>query len=114
MTTFWSPIGAGSGLDPKTLYEPINDRWIVTALTDFPTANSGIGIGVSRSPARPMPACLRFTGADQNAVTAAGLSDDPSAAGGLYWYLVTGVNVFGEGPAGNATVGPRLINSSGA
>jgi hypothetical protein len=58
-------------------------------------------------------ACLRFTGADQNANSAAGLVDDPSAAGGLYWYLVVGDNLFGEGPAGNATAGPRLINSGG-
>lgn len=29
-------------------------------------------------------------------------------------YLVTGVNTGGEGPAGNATAGPRIVNSSGS
>ena len=59
--------------------------------------------------------CLRFTGANQSATTASGLTDDPAAvAGKLYGYLVTGVNIVGEGPAGSATAGPRIVNSSGS
>ncbi len=59
--------------------------------------------------------CLRFTGANQSANTATGLTEDPaSAAGRFYWYLVTGMNMFGEGTAGNATAGPRIVNSTGA
>jgi hypothetical protein len=59
--------------------------------------------------------CLRFTGANQSANTASGLSEDPvSASGRFYWYLVTGLDLFGEGSAGNATAGPRIVNSSGA
>jgi hypothetical protein len=42
------------------------------------------------------------------------ISDDPTGiAGGFYWYLVTGVNGNGEGSAGNATAGPRIVNSTG-
>jgi hypothetical protein len=57
--------------------------------------------------------CLRFTGVNQTATTAAGLIDSPPAAGFL-WYLVTGINAVGEGTAGNATAGARIVNSSGA
>jgi hypothetical protein len=59
--------------------------------------------------------CLRFSGANQNATTASGLTDDPVAvAEKLYGYLVTGVNIVGEGSAGNATAGARIVNSSGS
>lgn len=59
--------------------------------------------------------CLRFTGANQSANTATGLTEDPALASGrFYWYLVTGLNMFGEGTAGNATAGPRIVNSTGA
>jgi len=41
-----------------------------------------------------------------------GLSSSPPA-GTTWWYLVTGGNGHAEGPAGNATAGPEVINSSG-
>ena len=52
-------------------------------------------------------------------VTASGtgpiLTEDPVAvASRLYWYLVVGINGPVEGPAGDATAGPRLANASGA
>jgi hypothetical protein len=55
--------------------------------------------------------CLRYEGAATSAPTA----DDPTSlgAGDFYWYLVVGVNGPAEGPAGNATAGPRIVNSSG-
>ena len=41
--------------------------------------------------------------------------EDPAAEPGrLYWYLVVGRNGAAEGPAGNASAGPRLANSSGS
>ena len=59
--------------------------------------------------------CLRFTGVDQSSTTASGLTEDPAAvAGKLYGYLVTGVNLGGEGTAGNATAGARIVNNSGS
>jgi len=55
--------------------------------------------------------CLKWSGSATNCT----IGDDPSAvAGGFYWYLVTGINGSGEGTAGNATAGPRVVNSSGA
>jgi subtilisin-like proprotein convertase family protein len=41
------------------------------------------------------------------------ITEAPSS-GAIYWYLVLGQNGTGEGPAGNATAGPRVLNSSGA
>jgi hypothetical protein len=42
------------------------------------------------------------------------INEDPSgAAGGFYWYLVTGTNASGEGSAGSATAGIRSVHSSG-
>jgi hypothetical protein len=32
----------------------------------------------------------------------------------FYWYLIRAANGGGEGPAGNATAGPRIQDSSGA
>jgi len=34
-------------------------------------------------------------------------------AGATLWYLVTGANGSTEGPAGNATAGPEVVNSTG-
>jgi hypothetical protein len=42
----------------------------------------------------------------------AGLTEEP-AGGAFFWYLVTGWNAAGEGHAGNATAGPRQLNSAG-
>jgi hypothetical protein len=43
------------------------------------------------------------------------VADDPEgAAGGFFWYLVTGSNTHGEGTPGNATGGQRTMRSSGA
>jgi hypothetical protein len=54
--------------------------------------------------------CLSYSGTDSSAPA----PDDPvDAAGRFYWYLVTGVNASGEGTAGSATAGPRIVNSGG-
>jgi C1A family cysteine protease len=54
--------------------------------------------------------CERYDGTATNARTA----DDPRPlpAGDFYWYIVIGVNAHGEGSAGSATAGQRLINST--
>jgi hypothetical protein len=55
--------------------------------------------------------CTKYTGAATGTAT---ITEDPTGiAGGFYWYLVTGSNTGGEGPAGNATAGARTVNSSG-
>jgi len=56
--------------------------------------------------------CTRYTGATNGA---SALTEDPSVvAGRFYWYLVTGSNGGGEGPAGNATGAARIVNPSDA
>ncbi|MEE8386696.1 MAG: hypothetical protein V3S01_12350, partial [Dehalococcoidia bacterium] len=58
--------------------------------------------------------CTRFTGVDGSDHLVDLSADDPSGvAGGLYWYVVTGWNGIGEGSPGNATAGPRVVNSLG-
>jgi len=54
--------------------------------------------------------CTLYDGATNQATDAA----DPGAvAGDCYYYIVTGYNGFGEGPAGNATAGARSVDTSG-
>src|SRR5262249_17288136 len=44
--------------------------------------------------------------------TGPSLSDQPDPCG-VFWYLVTAANGFGEGPAGNATAGARVLDAPG-
>ena len=56
--------------------------------------------------------CLRYSGASTSVDLSA---DNPATdSGSLFWYLVVGYNGAGDGSAGNATSGNRIINSSGA
>lgn len=52
--------------------------------------------------------CVRYTGAATAAVV-----PEPPSAGSFFWFLVTGSNTAGEGPAGAATAGPRTVNATG-
>src|SRR5439155_8965240 len=51
MNSFWAASGGtvNTFFDPKTLYDPINNRWLVVALSDGGTANSSIVCGVSQT-----------------------------------------------------------------
>ena len=51
----------------------------------------------------------------QSAATTTGplLQDRPEPCS-LFWYLVTAQNAEGEGPAGDASAGPRVVNSTGS
>jgi hypothetical protein len=52
--------------------------------------------------------CLWYEGGDLIADAA----EDP-AAGSLFWFVVTGVNLGGEGTAGYGAGGPRMLDSRG-
>ena len=54
--------------------------------------------------------CLSWTGSDT--ATPDSITQVPPA-GGIHWFLVTAANAAGEGSAGNATAGPRVVNSTG-
>lgn len=71
----------------------------------------GVASGLQNLLDSTVDSCTRYSGT----ATSAAVSEDPSSvAGRFYWYLVTGSNGNGEGSAGNATAGPRVVNASGA
>jgi len=47
--TFWAATGGSAVFDPKTLYDPVQQRWIAVALSDARSAASSILIGVSQT-----------------------------------------------------------------
>jgi hypothetical protein len=49
ISTFWAATGAGSVFDPKTLYDPVAQRWIAVALSDAHSTASSILVGVSQT-----------------------------------------------------------------
>ena len=49
MPAFWAPSGALQPFDPKTLYDPYNNRWIVSAVSEAQSAGSSILFGISDS-----------------------------------------------------------------
>lgn len=49
MEGFWAPTGATGTFDPRTLYDPYNNRWIVTGVSNASSAASSILIGVSQT-----------------------------------------------------------------
>ena len=49
ISTFWAAAGAGAVFDPKTLYDPVQQRWISVVLSDSRLTTSSILVGVSQS-----------------------------------------------------------------
>src|SRR5262249_17445759 len=49
ITTFWSATGGSGFFDPKTLYDPVQQRWIAVALSDSRSDTSSIEIAVSQT-----------------------------------------------------------------
>jgi hypothetical protein len=47
MPTFWAASGATSPFDPKTRYDPYNNRWIVSAVSEAASSSSSILFGIS-------------------------------------------------------------------
>src|SRR5262245_35611737 len=47
--TFWGPVGGNGPFDPKTLYDPVQQRWIAVALSDARSIASSILVGVSQT-----------------------------------------------------------------
>jgi hypothetical protein len=125
LVTFTSPAGCDSAvcLPSGAPGEQIGAYW--PDLDDFTWSEdlaASSGYAVYRGTEADLPglldgsvdSCARFTGVDSGDRLVDLSGDDPSgAAGGLYWYLVTGWNGVGEGSAGSATAGPRAVNSLG-
>ena len=49
LNAFFSSVGAPSTFDPKVLYDPYNNRWIITACGNAQSASSALLIGVSQT-----------------------------------------------------------------
>jgi hypothetical protein len=107
------PLEVAPGDSPATA-----QGWTGKTTHTWPSAAGATGYKVYRGLLADLPnllnsstdSCTKWTGA----ATSCTVNDDPSGiAGGFYWYLVTGTNAGGEGSAGNATAGPRTVNSSG-
>ena len=47
LSAFWSPDGAQSPFDPRTLYDAHNKRWLMTAVSDRGTPTSSLLLAVS-------------------------------------------------------------------
>ena len=47
ITSFWSAVGARDPFDPRVLYDPYSDRWLVSAADDPLLATSTIYYGIS-------------------------------------------------------------------
>jgi hypothetical protein len=45
--TFWAPAGGTGVFDPRVLYDPYNNRWIVAITSNPQTANASIEVGIS-------------------------------------------------------------------
>ena len=49
LSTFWASAGGSGVFDPRVLYDPYNNRWIVAAVSNAQSANSSVLIGVSQT-----------------------------------------------------------------
>jgi subtilisin-like proprotein convertase family protein len=124
--TGWSlELTTGSGyacndcLSAPPTSEPVQQVWTGRTAQQWEPIAGATSYRLYRGAEADLPAlvtaandsCLRLTTTDP--FTGPVLLEAPPA-GGLYWYLVRAANAGGEGPAGNATAGPRNQNSSGA
>ncbi len=108
-----APPEVAPGTTPAT-----SQGWTNKTTHTWPAEAQATGYKVYRGLQADLPAlltaaqdsCLKYTGA----ATSCTVNEDPAGvAGRFYWYLVTGTNTGGEGTAGNATAGPRVVNSGG-
>jgi hypothetical protein len=110
-----SPPGETAPGDALSTAQTWNDKntiaWPSNPLAAAYNVYRGLPADLPKLLTNDVDSCVRYSGSS----TSAAANDDPTwVAGGFYWYLVTGMNANGEGPAGNATAGARIVNSSGA
>ena len=49
LNSFWSSTGASGVFDPRIIYDPYNNRWLIAATSNAQTANSSILVAVSQT-----------------------------------------------------------------
>jgi subtilisin-like proprotein convertase family protein len=87
---FWAALNIISSFDPKVLYDPFNNRWMITSVADAEDAASAILIGVSQTSDPTGLWKLYKVDADGSDVT---WSDYPSIGFNKNWIVVS-VNMF--------------------
>jgi len=115
----WDPGVAGrpgevaSGSTPDTA-----QNWADKNTHQWPPSASATSYKLYRGVAAGLPellngltdSCLAYAG---SATSVPADADPSSETGRFFWFLVTGVNGFGEGTAGQATSGARTVNAGG-
>ncbi|MGH9579770.1 MAG: hypothetical protein ACRD2R_02150, partial [Terriglobales bacterium] len=90
LASFWSGTTASGVFDPKVEYDPFNNRWLVSAVSDRRTAGSSVLIGASQTDDPRGLWNLYRVDADS---TDMNWADYPSLGFNKDWVAVT-VNVF--------------------
>ncbi len=96
MVTFWSGIGATDPFDPRVEYDPYNNRWILSAVSDAQSANSSVLVGVSQT---GDPAGLYFTFRIDADNTDTNWADFPVMGFNKNWVAINVNTVAQPGPA---------------
>ncbi|HNS12828.1 MAG TPA: PKD domain-containing protein [Bacteroidia bacterium] len=92
IATFWSGLGISGPFDPKTTYDPYNNRWITVAVSNSRSANSSLLVAVSAN-SDPTGTWNRYV-IDATGVDTMWL-DYPSLGFNKDWIVVSG-NMFGN------------------
>jgi PKD repeat protein len=92
IATFWSGLGASGPFDPKTTYDPYNNRWITVAVSNSRSANSALLVAVSQT-SDPTGVWNRYM-IDATAIDTMWL-DYPSLGFNKDWIVISG-NMFGN------------------
>jgi hypothetical protein len=103
LNSFWSSTGATGVFDPKVVYDPFNNRWIFTAMSNRESASSSVLIGASQSSDPTGSWNLFRFDADSGDTEWA---DYPSLGFNKDWVLVS-VNMFAN--VGGSFGGARLF-----
>ncbi|HNH82807.1 MAG TPA: hypothetical protein PL157_10585 [Acidobacteriota bacterium] len=93
---FWSAIGNPNSFDPKVLYDPYQNRWMMTSTADSFSPTSSVLIGVTQTDDPTGKWNLYNIDADSTDVAWA---DYPSFGFNKDWIVVT-VNMFGNESGG--------------
>ncbi|HEX8284019.1 MAG TPA: hypothetical protein VF588_11720 [Pyrinomonadaceae bacterium] len=110
--TFWSPSGGANFFDPRIVYDPYNQRWILAIASDPQTANSSVVIAVSQT-SDPQGAynMYRFVvgcaGGSANCASNGEWADFPMLGFNKNWIAVS-MNMFGL-PSGSEHNNDRIL-----
>jgi hypothetical protein len=104
LSSFWSSVGNPSTFDPKILYEPFNNRWIITSSANGGAVNSAVLVGVSQTSDPTGSWNLYSIDAD---ATNLSWFDFPSLGFNKDWVVVTG-NMFQNTSGNGGATGGKI------